>query len=85
MDTRHDAKYGCQVREKKKRRTVSRDDRNDDNKHDDSCKDRSGQKMGRLFICRPATYSYVLVGGAVAKKKATQDKSKARTTKSASV
>jgi hypothetical protein len=73
---------------RKKRRTVSPgcDDRNDEKKHDDSCKDRSGQKMGRFLICRRATYSYVLVGGAVAKKQATQDKSKARTTtKSASV
>jgi hypothetical protein len=39
--------------------------------------DWSGKKDRPLRICRRATYSYVLIGGAVAKNKSTQDKSRA--------
>jgi hypothetical protein len=78
MDTRHDADYGGQVR---KRRTVRLgcDDRNDDDddKHDGSCRI-DVANSGRFHICRRATYSYVLVGGAVAENIIRQNKKQSK-------
>jgi len=47
--------------------------KNDDDRHEEFMRIRSGKER-RFTICRRATYSYVLVGGVVAKNKSTQNK-----------
>jgi hypothetical protein len=49
-------------------------DKNDNDRHDGSCEMAVAKKMCRFAICRRATYSYVLVGGAVAENKTTENK-----------
>jgi hypothetical protein len=67
----------------RKRRTVRlgcgdrNDDDDDDDKHDGSC-EVDVANSGRFHICRRATYSYVLVGGAVAENITRQNKKQSK-------